>query len=50
MKRAKEALAQINEKKYNTSECLGLIKYLCKPSSWDNIKLSNLKVFMGKNY
>ena len=25
---------------------LGLIKYLCKPSSWGNIKLSNLEVFL----
>ena len=24
----------------------GLIKYLCKPSSWGNIKLSNLEVFL----
>ena len=28
----------------------GLIKYLCKPSSWSNIKLSNLEVFYEKKY
>ncbi|MEG1942154.1 MAG: hypothetical protein RR191_06895 [Cetobacterium sp.] len=29
-----------------TGHSQGLIKYLCKPSSWGNIKLSNLEVFL----